>query len=214
MSEGRDPRYGRAISQTRGVNVRTGALVIIGAVLPLVLGASLGSLTTTEGEGTWAYPMRPTAFLLLSLGLAVSHLLVMLGYREVARRTSGTASRFAALGGLGSALLAACEVWSGFVAETDQDAGVLDALDTGYAVSSIVVIIGTLGAGFVLYSEKSRFAMPLLVNGGFLLVAVPVRILGSDGVGIAALTAWSLLYVWLGIRLGVRREADRAAELV
>ncbi len=194
--------------------MRAGVLVIIGAVLPLVLGATLRSITTVDGKGTWAYPMQPIAFLLLSLGLAVSHLLVLIGYLEVARRTNGAGSKFAALGGVGTAIVAACEVWSALVAKTELDASVIDALNTSYAVSSIVILVGTLGAGIALHATKSQFALPLLVNGGFLLVAVPVRFLASDGFGIAALTIWSLLYIWLGIRLGVRRKVDRAAELV
>lgn len=194
--------------------MRAGVLVIIGAVLPLVLGATLGSITTVDGKGTWAYPMQPTAFLLLSLGLAVSHLLVLIGYFEVARRTTGAGSKFAAVGGLGTAIVAACEVWSALVAKTDLDASVIGALNTSFAVSSIVILVGTLGAGIALHATKSRFALPLLVSGGFFLVAVPVRFLASDGFGIAALTIWSLLYIWLGIRLGVRRKVDRAAELV
>ncbi len=194
--------------------MRAGVLVIIGAILPLVLGATLGSITTVEGKGTWAYPMQPTAFLLLSLGLAVSHLLVLIGYLDVARRTTGAGSKFAVVGGLGTAIVAACEVWSGLVAKTDRDASVIGALDMSYAVSSILILVGTLGAGIALYATKSRFALPLLVSGGFFLVAIPVRFLASDGFGIAALTIWSLLYIWLGVRLGVRRTVDRAAELV
>lgn len=194
--------------------MRAGVLVIIGAVLPLVLGATLGSITTAEGKGTWAYPMQPTAFLLLSLGLAVSHLLVLIGYLEVARRTTGAGSKFAAVGGLGTAIVAACEVWSALVAKTDLDASMIGALNTSYAVSSIVIFVGTLGAGVALHATKSWFALPLLVSGGFFLMTVPVRFLASDGFGIAALTIWSLLYIWLGIRLGVRRKVDRAAELV
>ncbi|MEJ7833534.1 MAG: LysR family transcriptional regulator [Nocardioides sp.] len=118
------------------------------------------------------------------------------------------------LGGLGTAIVAACEVWSALVAKTDVEASVIGALNTSYAVSSIVIIVGTLGAGIALHATKSRFALPLLVSGGFFLVAVPVRFLASDGFGIAALTIWSLLYIWLGIRLGVRRKVGRAPELV
>lgn len=191
------------------MRTHTAKLVIVGAVLPLLLGASLGSLTTSEGEGTWSYPMQPTAFLLLSLGLAISHLLVLLAYVEVARRSTGAASRFATLGGVGTALVAACEVWSGLVAETQLDAAAITALDTSYAVSSLTVLVGTLGAGMALRALRSRLAMPLLVNGLVLLVAVPIRFFGSDGLGIAALTIWSLLYVWVGVRLSVRGPTDQ-----
>ena len=68
--------------------MRTATSVIVGAVLPLLLGASLGSLTTDDGKGTWAHPVQPTAFLLMSLGLALAHLLVLVGYVEVRRRSA------------------------------------------------------------------------------------------------------------------------------
>lgn len=69
----------------------------------------------------------------------------------------------------------------------------------------MAILVGTLGAGIALRASRSCLASPLLVNGIFLLVAIPVRFLASDGLGIAALTIWSLLYVWVGVRLGLRR---------
>ena len=188
--------------------MQTSKLVIVGAVLPLLLGASLGSLTTENGEGTWAYPMPAAAFLGLSLGLAVSHLLVALGYAAVARVHGGTASTPATVAAGGSVVLAACEVWSGLVARTDLDAAVLTALDGAYALSSLAVLAGTVGAGLVLRSARSPLAVPLLLNAAVLAVAMVLRFLVSDGWGIAALTVWSLTYVWLGLRLGERRRAE------
>ncbi|QIG43387.1 hypothetical protein G5V58_11970 [Nocardioides anomalus] len=185
--------------------MRTATSVTTGAVLPLLLGASLGSLTTDAGDGTWAYPMPSVAFLLLSLGLALSHLLVLLGYVEVRRRV-GAVARPAAVAALGTAGLVGCEIWSGLEARTDLDAGVLTALDTCYAVASVLVLVGTLGAGLLLRATGSALAAPLLLNGALLLLAVPVRLLASDGWGIAALTVWSLSYLWLGLRL--RRAGD------
>jgi hypothetical protein len=183
--------------------MRVGTLVIVGAALPLVVGAGLGSITTSNHPHTWSHPTEPAAFLLMSTGLAISHWLVMLGYLEVARRTSGAASKLATLGAAGSAAVGACEVWSGLEAKTSLDASVLDALDTGYAISALLIVSGTIGCGILLRRATSPFAVPLLVNGIFLLFAAAVRFFGSDGLGIAALTVWSLLYIWLGVRLGV-----------
>lgn len=197
---------GRTTAQWRWA----GALVVAGAVLPVVASAVLGSITTDYGDGTWAGTVQPTAFLLLSVGLAVGHLLVVVGYREVARLTTGAGSRLAALGGLGTAAVAAVEIWSGLEAETDLGAPVIDVLNGSYFVCSLLILVGTLGAGIVLTRAKSKFGMPLLVNGGFFLLVIPVRFLASDALAIAALVMWSLLYVWLGIVLGIRRERVRS----
>jgi hypothetical protein len=196
------------------ISMRVRTLVIVGAALPLVVGAGLGSITTSSHPHTWSHPTEPTAFLLMSTGLAISHWLVMLGYLEVTRRTSGAASTLATLGAAGSAAIGACEVWSGLEARTSLDAPVLDALDTGYAISALLIVIGTIGCGFLLRRVESPLAMPLLVNGSFLLLATVIRFLASDGLGIAALTVWSLLYIWLGLRLGDpgRRSRDLRAD--
>jgi hypothetical protein len=181
--------------------MRTWILVVIGAALPLVVGGALGSITTSEGKHTWAYPVQPTAFLLLSVGLAVSHALVLLGYTEVSRRTHGVASTLARTGALGTVLITGCELWSGLAAKADLDSSTVTALDVAYAVSSVVIVVGTLGCGLVLRRSGSTFATPLVVNGAFLVVATLLKNFASDGVGIAALTIWSLLYVWLALRI-------------
>jgi hypothetical protein len=188
--------------------MRKWILVIIGAVIPLVAGGFLGNITTTTGQGTWAYPIQPTAFLLLSVALAICHLLIIVGYLEVARRTSGPGSTLAKVGAVGTAAVAVCELWSGLVARTDLDSSVITALDAAYAVSSVIIIVGTVGSGLALRSTGSRFAVPLLVNGLFLVVAALVKNFGSDGLGIAALTVWSLLYCWLALSL---RTASKEA---
>ncbi len=185
--------------------MRTWVLVVIGAALPLVLGASLGMITTTEGKGTWAYSMDPTAFLFLSIGLAVSHFLIVLGYLAVAVRIEQPASQLARLAAAGSALLVACELWSGLEARTDLDSGRLTALDTSYVVTSVLIVLGTAGAAIAL--KKGPFAVPLMVNAVCLAVAIPVKYLASDGAGIAVLTVWSLLYIPVALRLRTSQPA-------
>ncbi|WP_146211109.1 hypothetical protein [Quadrisphaera granulorum] len=179
-----------------------------GGALPLLLGAALGSATTTASADTWAAPMPPGAFLALSLGLAVSHLLVLLAYTSARRSTSGVASAAALVGAVGTAALVACEVWSGTLARTPLHAPVLGALDAAYGVSSLAVLVGTLVLAVVLLRSRPRLplAWPVLVNGLALLVAIPLKFFTSDGVGVAALTVWSLTYVWWGLRM---RKASR-----
>jgi hypothetical protein len=190
--------------------MRIWILVVIGAVLPLIGGVTLGSITTDSGEGTWAHPVEPTAFLALSVLLAVSHLLVMLGYLAVASDSRGAGAALARLGAAGLAVLAACEVWSGLLASTALDATVVDILNLGYALASVAVIVGTVGAGFALRGTGSPYAVPLLVIGIFLAIVVPVRFL-SDVAGIVGLTVWSLLYIWLALRLRTRLRSSAAA---
>lgn len=190
--------------------MRTSVMVAVGAVLPLVLGASLGGTTTTEGAGTWAAPMPAGAFLVLSLGLAVSHLLVLPGYLAVARATHGLGRTSAWVAAAGTALLTGCEVWSGLEARTALDAAVLDLLDTGYAVGALLVVVGGVGAGVVLRRQGSPLGWPLLVNGAALAVATMLRLAVSDGLGIVALTGWSLLYLWVALAL---RRVERGSRL-
>lgn len=185
--------------------MRTWVLVIVGAVLPLALGGSLGMITTSEGKGTWAYSMDPTAFLFLSIGLAIGHFLILLGYLAIAERTGQRAGQFARVAAAGSALLGLCELWSGLEARTDLDSGRLAVLDTGYVVSSVLVILGTAGAAVAL--RNGPFAVPLLVNAMCLAVAIPVKYFASEGAGIAVLTLWSLLYIPVALRLRTPQPA-------
>lgn len=181
---------------------KPGLLTIIGALLPLALGATLGIMTTDAGDGTVAYPMPAGAFLALSVGLAVSHLLVAAGYLEVGRRSTGLARTFSQVGAIGTALVGGVELWAGALASASRDSGAVTALTAGYFVTSLIIAIGTVGSGLALRSSLPRLAWPLIVNGLLLgLVVIPVRFLSSDQAGIAALTVWSVSYVWLGVTL-------------
>lgn len=187
--------------------------VVVAGVLPLLLGATLGS-TTTAGAGTWAAPMPPGAFLVLSLGLAVGHLLVLPAYSALAATCAGGAVRAARVGAVGSVVLAACEVWSGLLARTPLDAPVLVALDTGYAVGTAAVLVGTLvpAAQLLRRAPRPLLAWPVLVNGLLLLVAAPLKLAVSDGAGIVALTVWSLSYAWWGLRMRSSARRQRGSQ--
>lgn len=181
---------------------KPGLLTIIGALLPLALGATLGMMTTDTDQGTWAYPMPSGAFVALSVGLAVAHALVIAGYLEVGRRSTGLGRTLCQVGAVGTALVAGVELWSGALASVARDSGAVTALSAGFFTTSLIIAIGTVGAGIALRSSLPRLARPLLVNGLFLaLVVIPVRFLGSDELGIAALTIWHASYVWLGVAL-------------
>jgi hypothetical protein len=65
--------------------------------------------------------------------------------------------------------------------------------------------------------SRSDFGDPALQGAGVALrrtlaVALPIRFLARDGPGIAALTVWSLLYVWVGLRLGAARSPRPARD--
>lgn len=178
---------------------RAGVLTIIGALLPLALGATLGMATTDTGEGTLAYPMSPQAFLALSVGLAVSHLLVLTGYLAVARPASGWTRTLALVAALGTGAVAAVEIGAGLLATADRDGTAVAMLDVAYLSCAALISAGTVGAGVALWSRNRRLASPLLLNGLLLgLVVMPVRFAGSDGLAIATLTLWGATYAWLG----------------
>lgn len=190
---------------------RVGLLTIIGALLPIGLGATLGMVTTESGAGTLAYPMPADVFVVFAIGLALAHLLVLAGYLGVAGRAAGAGRTFCLIGAVGTALVAACEVWSGGLASADRDSGMVTALDTGYGISSVLIAVGTVGAGIALRPTLARLAWPLLVNGlFFLLIAMPATFFGGDGLRVATLTIWSATYVWLGVALW-RSTPDRTA---
>lgn len=190
-----------------------GVLTIIGAVLPLALGATLGMIPGETGTATVAGPVDPTAFWWLSVGLAVSHLLVMCGYLGVMRLTAGAARVFAVAAAAGTAVIALVEIWAGLIAGTDADSSAAAALTVGYLACSTVIAVGTVGAGLTSWSQARRLAWPLLVNGLFLgLVAIPVRFLADDTLGILLLTLWGLTYIWLGVVLIRTDTATRQSE--
>ena len=186
--------------------MRTWVLVIIGAVMPLVLGGTLGMIESSDSKGTWSEPMDPAAFGLLSVGLAISHLLIMFGYLAIAKRADGRASTFARVGALGSLLVAGCELWSGGSAKTDLDSDMLTTLEASFFIASVVIIVGTIGAGWAL--RGSPLSVPLLVNGAVLVVASSLQTFVSDGWGVAALTIWSLLYIPIALKLRATDHAD------
>lgn len=184
-----------------------GVLTISGAVLPLALGATLGMIQRETGTATVAGPVVPTAFLWLSVGLAASHLLMMCGYLGLMRLTEGAARVFAIAAALGTAVIALVEIWAGLIAEASTDSSAAAALTVGYLACSTVIAAGTVGAGIATWPRNRGLARPLLVNGLFLgLVAMPVRFLADDTLGILLLTVWGLTYIWLGVVL-IRTES-------
>jgi hypothetical protein len=178
---------------------RAGVLTIIGALLPLALGATLGMTTTDTGKGTLAYPMPPEAFLALSVGLAVAHLLVLAGYLAVARTLSGWVRSLAQVAAAGTAAVAGVEIWAGLLATADRGSTAVAVLDASYGAAAVLISVGTVGVAVGIWSRNRRLALPLLLNGLLLgLVVVPLRFAGSDGLAIAMLTLWGTTYAWLG----------------
>ena len=177
-------------------------LTIIGGALPLALGATLGSLDGNHHSHSWAYPVPVWAFVTMSVGLALSHWLVTSGYLSTMRSGTGPAvARFAWIALVGTVAVGGCELWSAALARSDKNGTAADALNVGYGISSVLIVAGSCGSGWLLLRTWRRVALPLLVGSALLLVAVVLLAVGSDNAQLVALTVWSLSYVWLGAGL-------------
>ena len=183
--------------------------MVLGGLIPVVAGLGTSFLPTShaasEAAGTWAYPMTVQVFAALAAALTIAHLLVAAGYDAIGDRSNGGSARsFVQLAALGSLLAGACEVASGILAKAQDDGQLIARLNAGYAVSTALILLGTLGAGLALRRAWRRVGVALLINGTFILVAVVPAFAWSmlhedDGPRIATLTVWSLLYVWVGL---------------
>lgn len=180
---------------------------IVGGLLPVAAGFAAGTFPPGKNDHAWAYPIAPNVFLGMSVALALAHVLIAVGYDDIADRTSGGAARSALqVGGIGLLIAGGTEIWSGTLARVDRGSQAIVNLNTGYAVAGVLVLAGTLGAGIALARSWTRVAVPLLVNGVILLAGVAPAfawsVLGKgDAPRIAALTVWNLSYVWLGLAL-------------
>jgi len=181
--------------------------MLLGGLLPIAAGFATTAFPHSHVKGTWSYPLTVQVFVGLAAVLALAHLLVAVGYDSIGDRSAGGAARsFAQLAALGTLLAAACEVASGVLAKAPRRSEPVDQLNTAYAVATALVLIGTLGAGVALRRAWKRVSIPLVVNGLFIAAALApafaVSVMkGDDGPRIAALTGWSMLYVWLGIAM-------------
>jgi hypothetical protein len=183
---------------------------VIGALVPSAAVLAATRFPASDAKDTWAYPLTPNVFLGLSVTLAIAHFCVALGFDEIADRSGGASARsFAQLGALGILLGGACQIASGVLGRQDRDSDTIGQLNAGYGLATVLIIIGTLGAGIALRRIWVRVGLPLMVSGYFVLFAVSPAFVysivkGVDGPRIAALTAWSLLYVWLGLAMRKR----------
>ncbi|MGB4778021.1 hypothetical protein [Microbacterium sp.] len=176
-------------------------LTIVGALLPVTFAVAV-LLPPAGHPDTWAYPTAPWLFAVLSVLLAVAHLLVLAGFVAVARTTTGAARVFAWVGALGTLLVAAAEVWSAFIATEPAAGSAAETLSYLYTASSLLIIVGSIGAGVALLRTWRDAGFALLVSGAYLLlIATPVLIIADAVTRTIVLTIWGLIYVWLGLAL-------------
>lgn len=186
--------------------MKTRMWVALGAVLPAVLGPTLGSMTSGAIEGSLSDPVAPRPYAILLVGIGISHLLVGLGLWEVWRRSTGRAAIFAAVATVATFVDVGCELWAASLAKSDLHAGVVDALNVAYVVVGIGIVVGSAGAALHLRDTMPRLTGPLALSAALLAVAVVVKYAVSVTAGIGILTVWSLSYLWLAFALRERRK--------
>lgn len=189
-----------------------------------VLGAAAGIFALAYpahvDDHIWSYPFPFGLFVGFSLVLALTHLLALAGFvglREVVGQRGGPAAMgwlWAAI--IGFVLLAGCEVASGSIGRSDIDSGTAKAVGGGFGISSMLVALGSIVVGVVLLRKAwSALGAWSLVASGLIIIALvtPAAIAQNDTLRVAALVAWSLCFIPLGLVIA-RTIADRAPEVV
>jgi hypothetical protein len=158
-------------------------LLIIGGLLSIPV--SVGSFTSAEA-----------VLIGLSLVLAIGPLLILVGYDALADRSGGGAARSGLqVAGLGLLILAGTKIASAVMPLTsDSHAG--QQLATTYTVAAVLIALGSLAAGFVLFRRWLGIALPLLVGA----VAIAATLLPAAD-GLPAFTVWAASCVVLGLAL-------------
>lgn len=196
----------------RPVTKRGWLWAVIGGLLPVAAVYGSATFPPARNERLWSHPLTPPVFLGASIVLAVAHVLIVFAFDDVADRSGGGPARsLAQVAGLGTVLLAIAELASGALGSAERGGEALSQLAAGFVLAAALVVIGTFGAGAMLLRSWTRVAIPLLVSAVILLCAVAPSVAWSvAGHGVhlrsAALTAWGVSFVWLGVALK-RRDA-------
>jgi len=158
-------------------------LLIIGGLLSIPV--SVGSFTSAEA-----------VLIGSSLVLAIGPLLILVGYDALADRSGGGAARSGLqVAGLGLLILAGTKIASAVMPLTaDSHAG--QQLATTYTVAAVLIALGSLAAGLVLFRRWLGIALPLLVGA----VAIAATLLPAAD-GLPAFTVWAASCVVLGLAL-------------
>jgi hypothetical protein len=185
----------------------------IACVASGVLGVLAGILTLAYPAAVprdrWSYPFPTGLFLVFSIGLAITHLLTLLGFVGVRRTGAARGSRLAsvalALAILGLGLLALSEVFSGFIGDRSTDSSAAGLVGGLFGIASLFAAFGPIiaGAAFLRGRTWNSLGSWSILASGVILIALvtPANIVDNELFRMISLTLWSICFVLLGLVL-------------
>ncbi|WP_427896251.1 hypothetical protein ACQHIV_20180 [Kribbella sp. GL6] len=163
---------------------------LIGAAITTLTGIAVEAFVkpaSTISDQQWSYPWSTGAFVPVSVGYAVLHLLVFLGMVALFRALASRAGRIgAAIAGAGTLVLLVAELLSLPIADrrlTDTGPQVVGAL---FGVGVALTAIGLLVAGVVVlrsWTGWQRYAA--IVAGGWAVVMIGLSTTSALPLGVA-----------------------------
>ena len=189
----------------------SGTACVASGLLGLAVGVFTLSYPEAVADDVWSYPFPYGVGLALGLVLAATHLLTLAGFdgaRVAQDRQSGQGVGLALwLALAGFALLAACEVASGFIGNKLTDSGVATIVGSAFGVASLLIAVGSVWSGVALLRRRAwspSGAWAMTASGVVMILLVtPANISGNLDLRTLALMVWSAWFIPLG--LSVRR---------
>jgi hypothetical protein len=145
----------------------------------------------------WSYPFDTTTQWIISLLLAVTHLLSLAGFLGVIAARPYGRSRVAVVGLwvaiVGFAGLAACEVFGASLGTQRNDSSAANAVSSAFGVTSLLVAAGAIASGIVIVRRRGlrSFGWSMVLWSGILIVVPPRPGLGPLKDGSAELASGS-----------------------
>jgi hypothetical protein len=175
-----------------------------------IIGVAIGIVTLSYpaavASDRWSYPFGATAQWIVSVLLAITHLLTLAGFLGVVAARPFDRSRAAVVGLwvaiAGYAILAVCELLSGAVGTQRSDSSAANAVSGAFGVATLLAAVGSIVAGIVIVRRRGlrSIGWSMVMWSGIALVVLvtPANIAGNEPVTITALIVWSLTFVPLG----------------
>lgn len=209
-----------AVHESQLVSTRSRpSLAMLGnaAIASGLLGVLLGIVSIAYPPAVptdqWSYPYPLAVHWAVSVTLAVTHGLSLLGFVGVLHADPHRKRRLATIALwvtiFGFAVLTVAELLSGAIGEQSKSSAAAGGVGAVFGVGSLLTALGSIVAGVIIirarvWSGVGRWAV--LVSGVVMLVAVtPAQAIGNSLLTLLTLVVWSLTLGWIG--LAVRNGA-------
>jgi hypothetical protein len=185
---------------------RLGWACLVSGVLGVLIGAITLGYPEAVPEEQWSYPFTTTAQWVISVPLALAHLLTAAGFVGVLRARAHAVSRVAAvslvIAATAFAGLGACELASGAIGSESTSSSAATAVSTAFGIASMLTALGSIVAGIVIVRAAAWSGWDrwwLLISGVLMLFVVTPAILSEDlWLRTLALMLWSAVFIPLG----------------